>query len=102
MQKRRVDRNKNREKVLTFLTEFVRQHGYNPSIREICQALGLKSSSTVYNHLRRLKEEGVDRDLSAEVAHAGQFTCAAKRRCYLMRKTLPLAGKGSVAPSGIR
>ena len=58
MQKRREDRNKNREKVLAFLTEFVRQHGYNPSIREIGQAVGLKSPSTVYNHLRRLEEEG--------------------------------------------
>lgn len=58
MQKRREDRNKNREKVLAFLTDFVRQHGYNPSIREIGQAVGLKSPSTVYNHLRRLEEEG--------------------------------------------
>ena len=58
MQKRREDRNKNREKVLAFLTEFVRQYGYNPSIREIGQAVGLKSPSTVYNHLRRLEEEG--------------------------------------------
>lgn len=58
MQKRRVDRNKNREKVLAFLIEFVRQHGYSPNIREIGQAVGLKSPSTVYNHLRRLEEEG--------------------------------------------
>lgn len=58
MQKRRVDRNKNREKVLAFLIEFVRQRGYSPSIREIGQAVGLKSPSTVYNHLRRLEEEG--------------------------------------------
>jgi SOS-response transcriptional repressor LexA len=39
MQKRREDRNKNREKVLALLTDFVRQHGYNPSIREIGQAV---------------------------------------------------------------
>ena len=58
MQKRRVDRNKNRERVRAFLIEFVRQHGYSPSIREIGQAVGLKSPSTVYNHLRRLEEEG--------------------------------------------
>mgnify|MGYP000985846273 FL=1 len=58
MQKRREDRNNNREKVLAFLIEFVRQHGYSPSIREIGQAVGLKSPSTVYNHLRRLEEEG--------------------------------------------
>ena len=59
MQKHIVDGLSTREKVLDFLSSFVRQHGYSPSIREIGQAVGLKSSSTVYNHLRRLKQEGL-------------------------------------------
>lgn len=59
MHKHEVDGISTRERVLDFLNDFVRLHGYSPSIREIGQAVGLKSSSTVYNHLRRLKQEGL-------------------------------------------
>lgn len=59
MQKRNVDGLSTRERVLVFLNDFTKQHGYSPSIREIGQAVGLKSSSSVCNHLRRLKQEGL-------------------------------------------
>ena len=58
MQKRKEGSQSTRESVLGFLNDFTKQHGYSPSIREIGRAVGLKSSSTVYNHLRRLEEEG--------------------------------------------
>lgn len=59
MQKHKVGHITTRERVLTFLTDFVQQNGYSPSIREIGEAIGLRSSSTVYNHIRRLKQEGL-------------------------------------------
>ncbi|GFI61342.1 LexA repressor [Clostridiales bacterium] len=40
--------------VLDFLKKEVREKGYPPSIREICDAVGLKSTSTVHGYLHRL------------------------------------------------
>ena len=58
MQKRKEASQSTRERVLGFLNDFAKRHGYSPSIREIGRAVGLKSPSTVYNHLRHLEEEG--------------------------------------------
>lgn len=47
-----------RLEILKYLNEFTEQNGYPPSIREICQAVGLRSPSTVHAHLKVLKEGG--------------------------------------------
>ncbi len=47
-----------RQKILTFISEFTAQTGYPPSVREICDAVGLRSPSTVHSHLKTLKEGG--------------------------------------------
>ena len=44
--------------VLEFIKERVRRKGYPPSVREIREAVGLRSSSTVHGHLRRLESKG--------------------------------------------
>lgn len=44
--------------ILNFLTEYITQNGHGPSIREICDAVGLRSTSTVHYHLRALKKLG--------------------------------------------
>lgn len=44
--------------ILDFLTEYITQNGHGPSIREICDAVGLRSTSTVHYHLRALKKLG--------------------------------------------
>ena len=45
--------------------EYIKSHqeekGYPPSVREICQAVGLKSTSTVHGHLERLERKGLIR-----------------------------------------
>lgn len=46
------------QKILNFITEFTAEQGYPPSVREIGQAMGLKSPSTVHAHLKRLREMG--------------------------------------------
>lgn len=49
--------------ILDFIEEYIRGYGYPPAIREICMAVGLKSSSTVYAHLESLREKGyIERD----------------------------------------
>jgi repressor LexA len=43
---------------LQFVAEAVAERGYPPSVREICEALGLASSSTVHSHLQALQRKG--------------------------------------------
>lgn len=44
--------------ILNFIRQQINEKGYPPSVREIGQAVGLYSSSTVHGHLRRLEEKG--------------------------------------------
>lgn len=43
---------------LQFINEAVNERGYPPSVREICEGLGLASSSTVHSHLQALQRKG--------------------------------------------
>jgi repressor LexA len=49
---------KKQQLILDFLKKEVSTKGYPPSVREICLAVGLKSTSTVHAHLTRLEELG--------------------------------------------
>ncbi|MCL6453758.1 MAG: transcriptional repressor LexA [Alicyclobacillus sp.] len=46
------------EQILSFIRKRVRERGYPPSVREIGEAVGLASSSTVHGHLARLEAKG--------------------------------------------
>lgn len=46
------------EIIYAFIVSYVKKEGYPPSVREICQGVGIKSTSTVHAHLRRLQDEG--------------------------------------------
>lgn len=46
-------------RVLAYVKEQIKKNGYAPSVREICQALGLKSTSTVHGYLTRLQKKGL-------------------------------------------
>lgn len=47
--------------ILEFIKTEVREKGYPPSVREIGEAVGLASSSTVHGHLDRLEKKGLIR-----------------------------------------
>lgn len=47
--------------ILDFIKNEVRTKGYPPSVREIGEAVGLASSSTVHGHLDRLEKKGLIR-----------------------------------------
>ena len=50
---------KEREKnILSFMKKEIRQKGYPPTVREICQALGIKSTSTVHKDIENLVRAG--------------------------------------------
>ena len=44
--------------ILDFIKKEVKEKGYPPSVREIGEAVGLASSSTVHGHLARLEKKG--------------------------------------------
>ena len=50
---------KMQQKIYAYIAECIRQQGYPPSVREIGEAVGLKSPSTVHFHLKHLEEAGV-------------------------------------------
>jgi len=56
MQRPRGD---NQQRILDFIKSEIQQKGYPPSVREIAQAVGLKSTSTVHGHLQRLEKRGL-------------------------------------------
>lgn len=47
------------ERVYAFLVEYVTNNGYPPTIREIGDGVGLKSTQTVCSHLKRLQTMGL-------------------------------------------
>ncbi|CAM3521725.1 transcriptional repressor LexA [Marinicrinis lubricantis] len=81
--------------ILEFIKTEVKEKGYPPSVREIGEAVGLASSSTVHGHLERLEKKGlIRRDptkpraieiLGSEEEGASDFSFAVSR--------VPLVGK---------
>lgn len=49
------------QSILDFIKNEVKDKGYPPSVREIGEAVGLASSSTVHGHLERLEKKGMIR-----------------------------------------
>jgi repressor LexA len=47
-----------RREILEFIGDQLRERGYPPSVREIGEAVGLTSSSTVHAHLSTLQKQG--------------------------------------------
>ncbi|MFI8574554.1 MULTISPECIES: transcriptional repressor LexA [Rossellomorea] len=52
---------KRQQDILEYIKIAVREKGYPPSVREIGEAVGLASSSTVHGHLARLESKGLIR-----------------------------------------
>lgn len=46
------------KRILDYINEFTLKQGYPPSVREICNEVGLRSPSTVHCHIKRLRELG--------------------------------------------
>jgi repressor LexA len=79
------------QEIWTFLTEYVDRHGYPPTVREIGEAVGLASPSTVHAHLANLERAGLlrrdptkPRALELSSAHRASTAAAQK---------LPLVGQ---------
>ncbi|MBP2031812.1 repressor LexA [Clostridium algifaecis] len=55
-----TEKKKDRQlQIYKFIKNQVKEKGYPPSVREICAAVGLKSTSTVHMHLENLEKKGL-------------------------------------------
>ncbi|MBQ2264504.1 MAG: transcriptional repressor LexA [Oscillospiraceae bacterium] len=46
------------DEILEFIKEFIHEENMAPSVREICDGVGIRSTSTVHRYLHKLEEEG--------------------------------------------
>ena len=46
------------ELIYEYIVDHIRSEGYPPSVREICAGVGIKSTSTIHSHLKRLQDLG--------------------------------------------
>lgn len=70
---------KTRQRIYDFLIQFFKDNSYAPSVREICQAVDLSSTSSVYNHLMTLERMG-------KIHIEPRKTRAIRIICYEFRK----------------
>ncbi len=49
---------KKQEEILTYIKSQILSRGFPPSVREICEAVNLKSTSSVHSHLETLEKNG--------------------------------------------
>jgi len=49
---------KKQQEILDFIKEEILSRGYPPAVREICEAVHLKSTSSVHSHLETLEKNG--------------------------------------------
>ena len=78
------------QRVLDFIRQYNQSHGYPPSVREICDALAMKSTSTAHGYLERLEKRGfIRRDPSRP--RAIELVGEADKRREVMN--LPVVGR---------
>lgn len=49
---------KKQQQILDYIKKEILDRGYPPSVREICEAVSLKSTSSVHSHLETLEKNG--------------------------------------------
>ena len=47
------------EQIIDYVNQFIAEHGYSPSVREIGAAVGLRSTASVSYHLQALQDKGL-------------------------------------------
>ena len=81
------------EQMLDHLKEFIGEHGYSPTLKQIGRRIGLRSLSTVHKHVAALQKTGL---LTKEKNKRG-FRLTDKAR-GIRSRSVPVTG--AVAPDG--
>ncbi|WP_313585117.1 transcriptional repressor LexA, partial [Lacrimispora sp.] len=55
---RNVRMSKIQKQIFDYVKESINDRGYPPAVREICEAVSLKSTSSVHSHLETLEKKG--------------------------------------------
>ena len=50
--------NEMEQRILKYIMDVIHNEGFSPSVRDIQNALDIKSTSTVHSYLERLEEKG--------------------------------------------
>lgn len=72
-----------RQQMLQYIVSYIEEHGYPPTYREIGDAVGLGSSSSVYTHIMRMFREGT---LETDVSDGKSTARAIRVPGYAFRK----------------
>ena len=84
------------QEIWQFLAEYVDAHGYPPTVREIGDAVGLASPSTVHAHLANLERAGLlkrDPTKPRAIELVGRKRAEVPERSASSVPTLPLVGQ---------
>ncbi|MBO5408237.1 MAG: transcriptional repressor LexA [Clostridia bacterium] len=54
-----IELTKKQKLIYDFINDFQEKNGYPPTVRDICIGVGLRSTATVFTHLKNLEEKGV-------------------------------------------
>lgn len=49
----------NRQKVYEAIKQFIKEHRYSPSVRDLCELSGLNSNSSIHAHMESLRADGL-------------------------------------------
>lgn len=83
------DLSKKQSQTLDAIREFLAQHNYAPSYRDIMRSMGIKSPATAYTHVQQLKEKGYIRLRSGELR---SVELTEKSNIFTKGIELPLVG----------
>jgi len=53
-----MKKNDKKEELLKFIKEYIDENGYPPTVREMCRAVKVNSTSTIAYHLSKLEDDG--------------------------------------------
>lgn len=54
---------KKQQEILDYIKNEILNRGFPPAVREICEAVNLKSTSSVHSHLEALEKNGYIREM---------------------------------------
>lgn len=81
---------KRQREVLSFIVNYVREHDFAPSIREIADGLGVSSPATIHEHLETLRQAGC-------IAGSGSRACMPTEQTLGMGRSFALPLLGTIA-----
>lgn len=59
MKRKRSVPTKRQMEIYDYIVGYIIENQYSPTVREICEGVGLSSTSSVYSHMETLKELGM-------------------------------------------